>query len=375
MTVYKHFIKIAFKYRATILAYTLIFFMLALINGSSNAQKETNFVETKLDIGIINHSKSPLSKGLIDYLGKKNNIIDTFEDEKHIKEQIFLEIADAVIFISSDFEEKIINKEKAVELYRDDRKVESYQVENQVNKYIAFANATYNDGKFDLDNVRSALEESTSVKIVNSNGTDINQKANQWFKFYFNFISYITLGTYITVLGLVMMDFNEQNIENRRKISSKRYIHFNKEIYLGQLTLTSLLTTVYILGSVFFKGKYISEVYFIKYLINTVTFSFTALCLTFMINNITKNRFILTGVSTVLSLGTSFISGVMVPQEFLGEKVLNIAKFFPTYYYVRINDMNITSLSEVKYELSMQFLFAFAFLLLGLYFSKIRQKA
>lgn len=375
MTVYKYFLKIALKYRAAILSYTLIFFVLAIINGSTNAQKETNFVEAKLDIGIIDNSQSALSTGLVNYLREKNNIIDTFEDERLIKEQIFLEVADAVIVIPDDFEEKVVNKVKAVELYRDDRKIGSFQIENQLNKYIAFANATYNEGVFDLDNVHNALAESTSVKIVKSNGMDINQKANQWFKFYFNFISYVTLGTFITVLGLVMMDFNEQNIENRRKISSKRYLKFNKEIYLGQLTLSFLITSVFILGSVVLKGKYIREVYFTKYLINTVIFSFTALSLTFLINNVIKNRFILSGISTVLSLGTSFISGVMVPQQFLGEKVLNIAKFFPTYYFVRINEMNISSLSEVKYELSIQVLFAFAFLLLGLYFSKVRQKA
>ncbi len=375
MTVYKYFIKIALKNRAVILSYTTIFLILAIINGMNNAQKETSFIETKLNIGIVNNSKTELSNSLVDNLSKKNNLIDVVDDEKQIKEQIFLEIADAIIVIPKDFDHRVINKEKAVELYRDDRKIESYQIENQINKFIAFANATYENNQFDLESVNNALEEEIKVEIIKSNGIDINQKANQWFRFYFNFTSYIILGIYISVIGLVMTDFNDIDIENRRKISSKKFLEFNKEIYLGQLTIAILLTSVFIIGSIILKGKYIGEIDFKKYVINTMIFSFSALCLTFLINNITSNKFIISGLSTVLSLGTSFISGVMVPQEFLGEKVLNIAKFFPTYYFVRINDMNITSLSEVKYELSMQVLFAFAFLLLGLYLQKIRQKA
>ena len=64
----------------------------------------------------------------------------------------------------------------------------------------------------------------------------------------------------------------------------------------------------------------------------------------------------------------------MVPQELLGEKVLLVAKFFPVYYFVRINDAVINSLSEVAFELFMQVLFAVAFLLLGLMFSKKAQR-
>ncbi|NMA86372.1 MAG: ABC transporter permease, partial [Tissierellia bacterium] len=120
-------------------------------------------------------------------------------------------------------------------------------------------------------------------------------------------------------------------------------------------------------------GKYIREIDFGKYIINTIVFSFTILCLTFFINSFTKNKFVITALSTVLSLGISFISGVMVPQEFLGEKTLALAKFFPNYYFVKINNITVNSFSDIGFELLMQLLFAFAFILLGLYFSKVKQ--
>ena len=375
MTVYNYFIKIALKNKGIILSYTIIFFILSIINGSGLKEREASFMETRLRIGVIDNRNSELSKNLKDYLAKKNDIIDTMEDEEYIKEQIFLELADAIIVIPKDFDEKVINKEKSIEIYKDDRKVESLQIGNQINKFLTFANARYKDGKFDLNSVNLALDEKAKVELMEAHSKRNNYGVDQWFRYYYNFTSYVIVAIYIGVLGLVMTDFADENIESRMKISSKKFLQLNKEMYLGQLTIAAIITLIFILGSIVLRGKYIGEVNFGKYLINIIVFSFSILCLTFLINNITNNKFIKNGMSTVLSLGTAFISGVMVPQQLLGEKVLTIAKFFPTYYFVKINDMTINSFLDIKYEILMQLLFAVAFLLTGLYFSKVRQRA
>lgn len=375
MTVYKYFIKIALKNKWTILGYTIIFFSMSLISGSGATEREPKFMETRLNIGIIDNSNSELSTGLKAYLEGKHNIVDTIDDEDYIKEQIFLERADAIIIIPEDFQEKVINKEKSIKIYNDDRKIESMQIQNQINKFLMFANATYEDGKFDLANVNLALREKAKVKLANNNREKNNSINNEWFRNYYNFTSYVIIAMYIAIIGMVMTDFTDENIDSRMKISSKKFLNFNMELYLGQLTIAAIITSIFILGSIVLKGKYIGEVDFIKYVINIIVFSFTILCFTFFINNFTKNKFAISGLATVLSLGTSFISGVMVPQEFLGEKTLLLAKFFPTYYFVKVNGTTVNSFSDISFNIFMQLSFAVAFILLGLYFSKAKQKA
>lgn len=375
MTVYKYFLRVAAKYKVAILIYTMIFFMLSIINGVSTERKEVKFEDTKLNIGIIDNMNSELSKGLIDYLGEKNNIVDTIEDEAYIKEQIFLEVVDGVIIIPEDFDEKVGNKEESIKIYKDDRKIGASYLSQQIEKFLVFVNASNEGGELELDSVKMALNEKANVKILDDNTKKGNIAAKIWFKYYYNFTSYIIVAIYITVIGLIMMEFKDEKIENRMKISSKKFIKYNGEIYLGQITLGILITSIFILGSIVLKGKHIGEVDFSKYLINVFVFSFSILCFTFLINNLVRNKFVVSGVSTVASLGTSMISGVMVPQEFLGEKVLTIAKFFPTYYYVRINEMDVNSFLDMRYEIFMQVLFGIAFLLMGLYFSKIKRKA
>ncbi len=375
MTVFKYFIKIALRNKGVILSYTIIFFILSILNGSGAAEREPSFIETRLDIGIIDNCNSELSNSLKDYLGKKNNIIDTMSDEEYIKEQIFLEVADAVIIIPEDFDKKVINKENSIQMYNDDRKVESLQIQNQINKFLTFVNATYVDGEYNLNDVNSALNEDANVELVESNTKVSNDGVAIWFKYYYNFTAYVIMAIYIAAIGLVMTDFKDENIQSRTKISSKKFIKFNKEMYLGQLMVASIITLMFILGSIVLRGKYIREVDFGKYVLNIAVFSLSALCLTFLINNITRNKFVINALSTVLSLGTSFISGVMVPQQYLSEKVLTIAKFFPTYYFVRINEMTVNSFADMRFDIFMQLLFAIVFLLMGLYFSKTTQKA
>lgn len=45
----------------------------------------------------------------------------------------------------------------------------------------------------------------------------------------------------------------------------------------------------------------------------------------------------MSAAANVVALGCSFISGVFVPQEMLGDTVLNIASFTPTYWYIKAN--------------------------------------
>lgn len=374
MTVYKYFIKTAMGQKWTILGYTIIFLVLSILNGANTQAKERSFMETRLNIGIVDKSNSDLSKGLIKYLGKGNNMVETEDDKELIKEQVFLQVVDAIIVIPEDFQTQVVNKQKSLEIFRDEQRMGSIQIENEINKFLIFSNASYREGKFNLEKVEDALNKEVEVQVIKLDKHPTNKGANTWFKYYFNFTSYIIIAVYIAVIGLIMTEFNSNNIQDRMKISPKKFLRFNVELYLGQLTIGALITGIFILGSIILKGKHIPEVDFLKYVVNICVFSFAILCFTFLINHLTTSRFVINGISTVVSLGTAFISGVLVPQEFLGERVLGIAKFFPTYYFVTINEKNINSLLDVRYEILVQLLFAIAFLIMGLYFSKIQQK-
>nr|WP_300003908.1 ABC transporter permease [Tissierella sp.] len=376
MTVYKYFIKSALKHKNIIISYAVIFFILSIIS-SPLAESDPDggvFKENELTLAVVNRSQSQLSKSFIDYLDYKNIVTIEEKNKEELKELLFLQAIEAAIIIPEDFEELVIGKKEALEVIRDERRIESIYITSEINKFLSFANASYSNGEFDLAKVQAILKEEASVEIVQDDYAKDNA-INGWFKSYFNFTGYVIVAIYVIVIGLVMRDFNDEEIQDRMRVSSKKFLRFNAEIYLGQVTLAIFITSMFILGAIVLKGGSISDVQFSKYLVNISMFSFSILGFTFLINNITRNRFVINALGTVTSLGTSLISGIMVSQDFLGENVLKIARFFPTYYFVRVNESNISSFGDVKYEIFMQLLFGVGFFLAGLYFAKVKRKA
>lgn len=374
MTVYRYFIKVAFNNKSIILMYTTIFFLLTMITGSGGQTGEANFISTKLTVGIADKSGTEISKGLYDYISDRNQIVNIADEtEDSIKEQIFLEKIDAAVIIPEGFQESLLEKQESVLIYSDQRKPQTVQIKNQVNKYLVFANATHEEGSFDIESVSKALEEEADVKLIGSSPENVG--ANAWFNQYFNFMSYVISAIYIGTIGYVMSDFREERIESRRKVSSVKLSKFNREVYFGQLTVAAVITSIFILGAVALRGRDIGVVDFPKYLINTIVFSVSMLCFTYLVNNVTRNRFVKNGISNVFSLGVSFISGVFISQEFLGEHVLAIAKFFPTYYFIRLNNRGVDSLWDMSYELSVQLIFAIVFMAIGVLLSRRSSRA
>ena len=73
------------------------------------------------------------------------------------------------------------------------------------------------------------------------------------------------------------------------------------------------------------------------YMLNSFSCMLVALALGYFTGMISENAVALNGINNVLSLGLCFLGGVFVPLEMLGNGIVSIAQFLPTYWYSRIN--------------------------------------
>jgi ABC-2 type transport system permease protein len=114
-------------------------------------------------------------------------------------------------------------------------------------------------------------------------------------------------------------------------------------------------------------------------LLNSFIFNFAVLSISFLLGNVVKSKGAMSAAANVVALGTSFISGVMVPQEFLGSTVLKIASFTPNYWYVKSNNI-ITNMANINMEnlapvfLNMLIVIGFAAAVLSVTLVVIKQK-
>ncbi len=84
--------------------------------------------------------------------------------------------------------------------------------------------------------------------------------------------------------------------------------------------------------------------------------------------------------SNIISLGLSFISGAFVPQFLLSEGVLTLARFTPTYWFVKANNTIAEAtvsgevLKNILGYIGIEFLFTLAFFVLSLAIAKSNRR-
>lgn len=374
MIVYKYFLKNAFRRRYFALIYLAIFIFLSVINTANLLKKNTsNFENYRPNLAVMNESQSELSQNLEEYLRKISKIQMAPETILQAKEMIFTEKVDAVIRMPGDFDERLSRGESSVEILYDYKNIKGHIIENQLYKYLIFVNATKGEDDYNTQLVEKVMEEEVQVRFRNQENSNEHLYRQYWFIFFFNFSGYLIIAVFIGIIGLTMSDFQQEEVAVRIQSASMSNFRIQIQTYLGQLSIAAIITALIILIGIALQKGNLNHIAISKYIVNLSIFSLAVLSMTFMINNITNNKVVKSALSTVISLGMAFISGVMVPQEYISSFTLKVAHFFPMYYFVKINDNISIQWSELCHNLSMQFLFALAFLVVGIYFARLRQ--
>jgi ABC-2 type transport system permease protein len=115
--------------------------------------------------------------------------------------------------------------------------------------------------------------------------------------------------------------------------------------------------------------------------LNSFTFALVILSVSYLIGISVKSRKAISAISTAASVGLAFLSGMFVPQEFLGSPVLKVASFTPVYWFVKANNAIETvtqatwsQLSGIASYMAIQLGFAAAIISIALVVSKRKRQ-
>lgn len=280
---------------------------------------------------------------------------------------------DAIVRIPEDFAQRYERGEESIDIIYSSLGYSGRLVESRIQGFLTFVNATKENGQYRFDKAKEILNAKSEVSLLDRRIVPSKERNEVWIRTFFNIAAYILIAVYVAVIGKSMSDFNELQNKQRVAVSSQKFRSYQAQIYLGQILIGIIITSIVVICVFFSLGKGVWEQDIKKYLLNIFVFSLSIMALTFMINNMTNNDSAKNALSTTISLGSAFISGVFIPQEVLSEKVLTVAKLFPAYYYVLINNKTMPDSSFMIRNLSIQFLFGLLFFVLGLYFAKKRR--
>lgn len=341
MTVFKNYFKIAKSYLFTIILYVVLFLVFSILMSVTSNSNEANIYANlaKPTIGIINNDgKSIFTDTFIQYLGKKANVKNIDNDLSAIKDAIFYRKLDYVLIIPRGYAFSFINSNKP--------KLETYELKGSfsavypkllVEKYLKFSKL-YVESGFGVNDIANNtvedLQHEVEIKTVEKKIAEVNVLSSK-----FSYLNYSFLAILILIVSLITNKFKKENLKRRNLASSKAYSKINFELFLGNLVLTFIIWIVFMTIMIIMHKNQMFGSQGLLYALNSFVFVIAALSIASLIGNIVKDEEAASSFANVVSLGTSFICGAFVSQYLLGDFVLTMAKFFPSYYFITNNEL------------------------------------
>lgn len=338
MTVFNTVLKIVNKYKFTIILYMVMLIFFGGMNFKTN-NNSVNYVATKPDIFIINHDEEVgITKDLIAYLGKNTNIKDLDNNDESINDALFYRDISYVIYIPENFRSDFLNGKNPRINVKTTKEYNSILAENLLDNYIktaiVYRSNTISEEEL-IQKVNQVINVSTPVEVTSKLDTNTLSQVT----LYFNFLNYCILAGCVYVICLLLSSFRENNIHKRVVISSTNYKKLNRKLLISMGVISFILWILYIALAFILLGSVVISKHGIIYIINSLIFMICALTLAFLIGNIVNNKTAINGIINVVALGSSFLCGAFVPMEWLPDSVLKLAHIFPTYWYIKTNEL------------------------------------
>lgn len=380
MIVFKHYFKIVKQFIPMILMYTFIFTFFAVVAVSTNSEGGA-FNTAKPKIYVSNQdTHSELTKTFVNYTKKNATIVPLQDNDEALKDALFYREVDYIMIIPNGFGASVMKGNPLpIETNKVPDSYNSTYTEMLLNRFLNTASIYAKTGMSEKNiasNIMKDMKEQTKVTLLKSNQNELEKVT-----YFYNFSNYTILAISIFIIGMLITIFNDSNIKKRNLVSMVSYKSINGQLFLGNAVMAFLIWLLYGMISVILYKEVMFTMNGLLFLINSLIFSFMALSLGFLIGNLVKNKEAQSGIVNVFALGTSFLCGAFVPQEFLGASVLSIAKFLPSYWFIK-NNNDIAILSNYDFQnlkpiiiaMFIVLLFGIAFFLLTNLVTRMRRK-
>lgn len=349
MIVFKNYFKVMKKYKYVIIMYTVIFTMFAVMatNFSSDIG---SFSSTKPKVAIVNHdTDTVLIDSFYDYLDENTKIVKLDEDEDSLKDALFFSEVEYILIIPKNFTEDFLSgKNPKINTMSYPLGYGNVYTEMLLNRFLNISQVYAQSGmnqEMIANNIKNDLKETATVTLNSKTNFASITSVN----YYYNFMNYTLIAICVHIIGMILNSFNMTDIKRRNIVSNYSYKKINRQLFLGNLCLMAGIWLLYVCISFILYFDSMMTYYGLLMIINSFVFCITILSMGFLIGSVIRNRQATDGIVNVLALGSSFLCGAFVPQEFLGDFVISISKVLPSYWFIK-NNNDIAKLSSFDFS-------------------------
>lgn len=369
MQVYKVFLKILRSKIGIAIMYIGIFIGIGMASANSS-KEQVDFTETKASVVINDLDNSSASKALCEYLSETNVVSYGDPSDRDKLDGVYYNPSRYYLTINEGFSDALTKGETEGILTHSAQNGSYYEtlVDSKIDLYLTTASA-YIAGGSTADeafaSAKEALSKKTEVEMISEQGSEYAETLSP----FFQFIPYIFLGVFLFALCPVIIAMTQKEIKNRTFSSALSPKRFLFETALGSAVFMVLVFIfVCIFVPIVMCGCKPSREMFLA-IINALAFTVVCASLVLLISNLISDEKLVNLVGNIVALGMSFLCGVFVPMQYLGDSVKKIAVFLPAYWYEILNCAIGGTGGQVYSEslfikcISIQLAFAVAFVL------------
>lgn len=385
MQVFKAFSKIVpKKFLGVFIIYTIIFVGIATFFSKSGlTPMEDAFELSKVKVSVINQDNTALANGLESYINEIARPVEIELTEESIKDALFFRQTELVVTIPMGFQETFTSSNyKNIKTMSVPDSVSSEYAKTLINRYLNTTRmymTAYPEISFEDVHGKVLTDISTEVSVSFLDKIAINSMST--LNLYFNFLAYILIAMLISMVGRIMLIFNNKEIKMRNYCAPISIKNYNFQLIVGNLSLAFIIWSIFVVMAFVINGGALNQTGSFLFIVNSFVFTILCLSISFLVATFaTKNT--IDPIGNCLSLGLAFLGGSFVPQALLSNTLKTIGTFNPIFWYVKVNNAigELTTISQLTlepiiYGILVQLAFAVAILAIALVVIKQRRFA
>ena len=388
MQVFKAALKTFFRHPIYLLIYVVWLSTMGVFMGLSVNDVPSDEYLERPNVAVIDRDGGELSQGLAAFVLDNAVPVEVEDTERALQDAVMQEQAHYIVIIpkgfSADFAKGAADGAPMPEVQTvvSTQSAAVTMMDNLVDEYLNVAR-TYTLALPDAAQAQvvartdGAMAHSVDVSVVQVVEAP---PVPSGYLLYLQFASYTILLSIAVCSAVVMSRFGRE--ETRRRIGSSPVpqVSVNMQIAAACFVIMILCWAfVSVLGLVVFGGMLsgVDAGVIASAVVSLFCYSLFGLAFGFLIGQVTSNELVMNAASNIIGLIISFLGGVWISLDLVGEPVATIAKFTPTYYYNEALHAAFDAagggvVAEVATNLGIVCLFALALFAVGLALSRLK---
>lgn len=335
MPVFKAAMKIARQNLGLILMYVgIVAIVLCLTIQNNAAPQDGAYCASSMTISFVDEDNSPLSQALAAHLSKIHTLNKCENDPVRLMEDLYYRESEYVLRIPAGFGAD--PEGNPLQVTEVPGSYAGFYLKGQIESYLRQIHL-YRVAGFSQQEAVTLADEALSPNV-----TVLEQPSHSDFSLvvFFRFLPYGALAMLSLVIGNVLCSFMKTEIRKRTGASAITHRRTERELLLAVAVFGLSIFCVFVLmGTVICKEAFWTSSHLVFYLANLAMMILVSTSIAYLIAMVANSQDSLAGIINSVSLGMSFLCGVFVPLEFMGEGVRIVAQFLPYYWYERAIDM------------------------------------